>query len=174
MAQPEYVPTLPADQQRVSERLPAPGSWRADRPAEVVQRGGQPLGKRFGVIGPDQGYALRLARFFEDKLVLTAGEHQGDAVAGCVCIATKRAAILGRAPVIYDLEVGFAVWGYLLEAPAALVAYRKPLFAECAHHYEQQRAIADQVPESTLRLAPAEVRARVATEWKAFLSGSFS
>ncbi|HWW52206.1 MAG TPA: hypothetical protein VNY84_00445 [Acidimicrobiales bacterium] len=170
MAQPEYVPTLPADQTRVSERLPVPASWRADRPAEVVQRGGQPLGKRFGVIGPDQGYAIKLAHLFEDKLVLTTGEHRADVVAGGVCVATKRAAILGRAPVIYDLEVGFAAWGYLTQAPADLLAYRKPLFAECAHHYEQQRAIADQVPESTLRLAPADVRARVgAGGWKALL-----
>src|SRR5258708_3438600 len=161
MAQPEFVPTLPADQTRVSERLPVPGSWRADRPGEVVSHGGQPLGKRFGVIGPDQGYALKLAHLLEDKLVLTAGEHKADVVAGCVCVATKRAAVLGRAPVIYDLEVGFALWGFLTEAPADLVAYRKALFAECAHHYEQQRAIADQVPESTLRLGPAEVRSRL-------------
>jgi hypothetical protein len=166
MAQPEFVPTLPSEQIRVSERLPVPDSWRADRPAEVVVHGGQPLGKRFGVIGPDQGYALKLAHFFEDKLVLTDGEHKADVVAGCVAVATKRAGVLGRAPVIYDLEVGFAVWAYLTQAPAELVAYRKPLFAESAHHYERQRAIADQVPESTLRLSPAEVRA---ADWKSLL-----
>jgi hypothetical protein len=170
MAQPEYVPTLPADETRVRERLPVPDSWRPNRPGEVVQRGGQPLGKRFGVIGPDQGYALKLVHFFEDKLILTEGQHKADVCAGCVAVATKRAAVLGRAPVIYDLEVAFTGWGYLSKAPDELVAYRKPLFAECAHHYEQQRAIADQVPESTLRLSPADVKARFAAgEWKALL-----
>jgi len=166
MAQPEYVPTLPADQRRVSERLPVPHSWRPHRPGEVVQQGGQPVGDKFGVIGPDQGYALKLAHLFEDKLVLTEGEHKADVLAGGTCVATKRAAIFGRAPVVYDLDVAFTVWGYLSAAKDEVVAYRKTLFAECAHHYEQQRAIADHVPESTLRLSPAEVRG---SNWKALL-----
>ena len=170
MAQPEYVPTWPAEQARVTERLPVPESWLPNRPAEVVQHGAQPSGPSFGSMGPDQGYALKLAHLFDDRLVLAPGEHRVDASSGCVGVATKRASVFGRAPVVFDLEVAFTLWGLLAEPPPELVSYRKPMFAECAHHYEQQRAIADQVPEATLRLSPADVKTRFAAgEWKALL-----
>jgi hypothetical protein len=169
MAQPEFVPT-PAVKTAGRERLPTPLSWRADRPAETVHDGGQPVGPLFGVAGPDQGYALKLARLWQDKLVLTPGEHREDAVTGCLGVATKRASLFGRAPVTYDLEIAFTIWGFLGEASAELVAYRQPFFAGCAHHYESQRGIVDQVPEATLRLLPAEVKTRAATgAWKALL-----
>jgi hypothetical protein len=169
MAQPEYVPT-PAGIAAGRERLPTPLSWRADRPAEVVHEGGQPVGPLFGVAGPDQGYALKLARLWEEQLVLAPGEHREDAVAGCLGVATKRASLFGRAPVTYDLEVAYTVWGFLEVAPADLVAARGPRFAGCAHHYEAQRAIVDQVPVATLRLSPADVKTRVASgDWKSLL-----
>jgi hypothetical protein len=161
MAQPEYVPSAPKDRLRVAGRLPTPHGWHADRPAEVVQRGGQPSGARFGVAGTDQGYALKLAHLMEDRLVLAPGEHKEDAIAGCSAVALKRAALFGRAPVIYDLELAFALYGFLEGAPADLVAYRQPLFESCAHDYNAVRDLADRVPEATLRLSPAEVRAQL-------------
>src|SRR5439155_31489 len=85
----------------VLEPIHPPGHWKADRPADL--RGGQPRGPMFGDPGPDQGYALVLARRFEDRLQLTEGEHREDVVAGCVGVANKRSSLLGRAPVIYDL-----------------------------------------------------------------------
>jgi hypothetical protein len=170
VAQPEYVPAAPKDRHRVSERLPTPASWHATRPGEVVQLGGQPTGPRFGVAGPDQGYALKLARLWEDKLVLAPGEHLGDAKAGCVAVALKRAGTLGRAPVTFDLELAFAVYGFLEGAPADLVAFRQPLFRSCAHDYNQVRDLVDRVPEQTLRLTPAEVRRRLANGgWRVLL-----
>jgi hypothetical protein len=170
MAAPEYVPTATSDRLRVSERLPTPEAWRADRPGEVVHDGGQPVGDGFGTPGPDQGYALKLARLWEPKLVLSPGEKIDDVMAGCTAVALRRAGLLGRAPVIYDLEVAFAGWGFLTSAGADLVAFRKPLFEGAAHDYQVQRPVADQVPETTLRLAPAEVRERLGNgEWRALL-----
>jgi hypothetical protein len=168
MAQPEYVPADPKT--RVSERLPTPLAWKADRPGEVVHHGGQPTGDRFGTAGPDQGYALKLARRWEDKLVMAPGEHREDAVVGCVAVALKRAALFMRAPVTYDLEAAFALYGYLADAPADLVAFRQPRFESCAHDYNQVRDIVDGVPEPTLRLTPADVTSGVASGgWKALL-----
>jgi hypothetical protein len=55
-------------------------------------------------------------------------------------------------------------------APAGLVGFRKPLFQAAAHHYWDQREIADVVPEETLRLTPAEVRERVGSgAWESLL-----
>ncbi len=168
MAQPEYVPLSPADRVRPAERLPVPDSWRQDRPAEITTPGA-PTGRRFGTPGPDQGYALKLAERFEERLELGPGEHAEDAVAGCLGVALRRAALFGRAPVVHDLELAFTLWGFLGGAPAELVEVRMPLFQGVSHDYDRQREIAERVAESTLRLTPAAVRERLA-EWRAFIN----
>jgi hypothetical protein len=169
MAQPEYVPIDADDRVRPVERLPVPDRWLQDRPAEIM--GNEvPRGKRFGSPGPDQGYALKLAREFHGKLKVGEGESEEDAVAGCLGVALKRASLFGRAPVIYDLELAFAIWGFLDDgAPAELVALRKDLFQASAHDYGDQRQIVDHVPESTLRMKPADVRGKL-TDWRSLLS----
>jgi hypothetical protein len=123
----------------------------------------------FGNQGPDQGYALVLAERFHGRLLLTENEDEHDVVAGCLGVGLARASLFGRAPVIHDLELAFGLWGYLDTAPDDLVAFRKPLFAGASHHYWDQRAIADLVPESTLRLTPAEVRRRLG-EWRSLIN----
>jgi hypothetical protein len=161
VAQPEFVPVAEVDEVRAGEKLPPADRWLASRAGEVV---GNPMpeGDGFGSQGPDQGYALFLAKRFADKLELVEGEHKADVLAGGLGVATKRASIFGRGPVIYDLEVAFTVWGYLGGASTAVVQKRVGLFAEAAHHYWKRRAIADAVPESTLRMTPALVKAAMA------------
>jgi len=158
MAQPEFVPIKEADRVRPSEDVPPAKRWLATRAGETV---GTPMpeGDGFGNQGPDQGYALFLAKRFTDRLELVEGEHKADVVAGCLGVATKRASIFRRGPVVYDWEVAFTVWGYLGGAPTAVVQKRVGLFAEAGHHYWKRRAIADAVPESTLRMTPQMVKA---------------
>ena len=161
MAAPDYVPneTSVADRHYVSPPW-RPQPWLADRPGELTE--GQPMGAGLGVPGPDQGYALRLARRFEPQLLLAPGEHVADAIAGCVGVALKRAALFGRAPVAADLEVAFRVFGFLPPAPdGVLVAWRKELFAGVSHphHYAEARHLVDLVPEAALRMPPSEVEA---------------
>ena len=165
MAAPDHVPneTAVADRHYVSPpRRPQP--WVADRPAELTE--GQPTGAGLGVPGPDQGYALLLARRFESHLLLGHGENAADAIAGCVGVALKRAASFGRAPVAADLEVAFRVFGFLPPAPdESLVAWRKELFAGVSHphHYAEARHLVGLVPESVLRMPPSEVEAACAS-----------
>ena len=71
-----------------SRRRGGPESWLPERPGEMVDEG-QPRGDRLGHQGPDQGYALPLARRFEGKLTLTPGEHEKDALAGAVAVALE-------------------------------------------------------------------------------------
>jgi hypothetical protein len=171
MAAPEYVPR-PADEvARVYGSPPwRPESWTADRPGDLRTR--QPVGDRLGRPGPDQGYVLRLARQFEGTLVLADGEHEVDAIAGCVGVALKRASLFGRAPVVHDLTIAFTVWGFLSEAPDDLVALRRPLFAEVAnpHHYEEARLVVDLVDEATLRQSPDEVRDQASGDWRSLIA----
>jgi hypothetical protein len=168
VTQPSFVPIIEADQVRPAYRLQVPGIWTQSRPSEV--RGPtRPAGKKRGNPGPDQGFALKLARRFEDRLVLAEGEVAEDAVAGCTAVAMRRCASFGRAPAVYDLAFGFALWGFLGAAPNDLVAARGPLFRSAAHHYTAQRAIADCVAEEALRLTPDAVASQLG-EWRTWLS----
>lgn len=170
MAQPEFVPASTDDVVRDIEQLPPPDEWKPERPGELP-RLRPPLGDGFGKPGPDQGYGLKLARRFTDRLQLAAGEHAADAIAGCLGVGLRRAALFGRAPVIHDFELAFSVWGFLGGAPADLVEFRKQLFREAAHHYWDQREICDAVPEATLRMRPADVRGRLAS-WRELLTAA--
>jgi hypothetical protein len=159
MTQPSFVPITEADQVRPARRLQVPGPWHADRPAELI--GPQPpFGRGRGTPGPDQGYALRLARRFEERLVLTEGEHAADVLVGAALLAATRSALFGRAPTIYDLRVAFELFGFLGPAPPPLVEMRRRRFSGAAEHYPAQRALVDGVPMDTLRLDPDEVAAR--------------
>lgn len=173
MAAPEYVPTNVSDEPRSYKSPPwRTADWRADRPAEVVDTG-QPRGHRLGSPGPDQGYVWKLVGLFDGRLVLTAGERREDVVAGCVGVALKRASLFGRAPVVHDLTVAFTAWGFLdPNPPADLVALRRTMFEGVAsgHHYPEQRAVVDAVPEATLRVSPDEIGSRHTAEWRALLS----
>jgi hypothetical protein len=171
VAAPRYVPTTAINDTRLYSSSPRrPDGWRQDRPAELLT--GQPRGERLGSPGPDQGFALTIAEGFRGRLSLRPGEHEGDAIAGGLTVALKRASLFGRAPVIHDLTIAFTLFGFLdEEAPDDLVGLRRTLFEEVAHphHYVEQRAIADRVPEATLRLTPAEVSRRHGEDWRGLL-----
>ena len=168
MAQPDYVPVTPADRVRQTERIPPARRWVLSRPGELPGLQ-QPKGESFGSPGPDQGYALMLARRFADKLRLQPGERSEDVVGGAVAVALKRASLFGRAPVVYDLELAYGLFGFLSDAPPAeLVTFRKRLFESAAHDYWEQREIADLVGDDTLRLTPADVQSRL-SEWRSLI-----
>jgi hypothetical protein len=62
------------------------------------------------------------------------------------------------------------MWGWLDPAPPAeLLAARRAAFAgvaNTAHHYEQGRALVDQVPEATLRMTPQQVSTAYPGRWR--------
>lgn len=167
MAAPDYVPVSGADRVRAAERLPPAVAWVAVRPGEFPGLR-PPRGDSFGSPGPDQGYGIKLARRFADRLQLEEGEYADDAIAGALVVGLKRAALFGRAPVIYDFEFAYRLFGLLGDAPADLVEFRRSVFAEASHDYFRQRNVADRVPEDTLRLAPAAVAERL-SDWKSLL-----
>ncbi|MDQ3569019.1 MAG: hypothetical protein M3396_00030 [Actinomycetota bacterium] len=169
MAQPDYVPLSSVDRVRPSARLPPPRRWFQDRPAEVGKPG-QPMGGRFGVPGPDQGYGMLMAEQFEDRLELAEGERAEDAISGCVGVGLRRAALYGRAPTKADMELAFTVWGFLGDAPAELVELRKPFFQGAAKAYLDLRAIVDRVAESALRLSPAQARELLISDWRSLFT----
>ena len=164
MTQPSFVPIVEADQVRPAYRLQVPSIWTQSRPSEL-RGASQPTGFQFGNPGPDQGFALKLARRFEDRLGLAEGESVEDAIAGCTAVAMRRCARFGRAPSVYDVSFAFTLWGFLGGAPDDLIAARIPLFRSAAHHYKAQRAIADSVTPEALRLTPEAVAERL-DQWR--------
>jgi hypothetical protein len=168
MGAPQYVPNTLNDQPRRGLDIPPPDGWKSDRPGELTGVG-QPVGRQLGRPGPDQGFALRLVRQFEDRLQVVTPESKADAISGCLGVALARASLFGRAPVVHDLELAFRVWGFLGDAPEELVRLRRTLFEGASHHYDDQRAIADAVPEATLRLSHGEVARRFPSEWRELL-----
>ncbi len=167
MAQPDFVPLNSANKVRAPETLPVPQRWTPDRPGELTGMR-PPEGDRFGTAGPDQGYGLKLARSLVHRLQLEPGEHAEDVVAGAMAIGTKRAALFGRGPVVYDFELAYTLFGFLGRTTPEMVQYRRELFDGAHHHYWRQRLIADLVPDKTLRLTPAQVADQL-SEWKLLL-----
>jgi hypothetical protein len=167
VTQPDQVPLVASDRVRPSALLPPPRPWRMERPSEPLDLEA-PTGPRFGLAGPDLGYGLKLARRLAPKLILEAGEHLEDVVAGGFACGCRRAATFGRAPVIYDMEWAFGLWGFLDPAPADLVAWRQPRFRGAAEDYWDQRQIVDAVAPEALRLTPAQAREAI-SHWKDYL-----
>jgi hypothetical protein len=160
MTQPTFVPISEADQVRPARHLHVPGPWTTSRPAELTVPTAH-RGRSVGTPGPDAGFALRLAGRFSHELRLSEGETEHDAQLGCALIAARRAALFGRAPSIYDVQLALALWGFLVDAPEDLIAARRKAFSSVAHDYAAQRALVDAIPEDWLRLTPAEAQARL-------------
>ena len=168
MSAPSFVPTDPTEQVRRYHSPPRrPDSWRAERSSDLSGVG-QPTGDLLGSIGPDQGYALKLARHFDGRLHLGRVQHD-DAIAGCLAVAMKRNSLFGRGPVIHDITVAFTVFGFLdPDPPVELVELRERLFAEVrsSHHYAERRAIADMVPAEVLRRPHDATIDSYRTDWR--------
>ena len=164
MTQPTFVPIAEADQVRPARHLHVPGSWTTSRPAELRTPRVEP-GRAEGTPGPDSGFALRLANRSEHDLVLGEGESAHDAVLGVALIASKRAAIFGRAPSVYDVRHALSLWCFLdHDAPDALRRARRTAFSALSHDYVAQRQLVDAVPEEVLRLSPDDAHGRGAAD----------
>jgi len=168
MAAPKFAPVSPVDEPRSYDSPDVvPAAWMPDRPAEIT--GFQPEGDRLGFQGPDQGFALKIANGFRERLHLQPGEHAADAIRGCLGVALRRASMFSRAPVVHDLTIAFTIWGFLdATPPAELVAVRRRMFEgvdNVLHHYAEGREIVDVVPEATLRMTPQQVAAAYPERW---------
>lgn len=170
MSQPQNVPLDPVASSHYASPPRRNRVWNADRPGDVFPDG-QPHGELIGSQGPDQGFAIKLAKSLRDQLHLTEGENEADVVAGCVAVALKRASAFGRAPTVHDVRCAYSIFGYLNASPdPELVAVRKQLFEEVAHphHYAERRSIVDAVPIDFLRQPHVRVLESV-SDWRSIL-----
>jgi hypothetical protein len=170
MAVDPYVPTRQEDAPRRSVAIPPAQGWRAVRPGDIdpeVRSG--PKGVLFGTPGPDSGYALTLAKRFRDQITAVAPETVHDAEVVGAQVAMRRGGLFGRAPVWTDLEHGFTLFGWLGDAPADLVEWRRFAAAGVGHDYARRTVLVEQIPEWVVRQRPDQIRDRVATDWRHLL-----
>jgi hypothetical protein len=168
MAAPKFAPAGARESQHYESPDVVPPAWLPDRPGAVD--GLQPTGPLLGDQGPDQGYALTLARRMTPRIELQGRERLDDAIRGCLGIALRRASLFGRAPVVYDVELAFTVWGFFDERPPDELIERRPQLFEGVgnvnHHYAEARRIADLVPEATLRMTHQQAAAAYPERWR--------
>lgn len=168
MAAPKSAPAGLRETRHYSSPDVVPDGWNPERPGVV--EGLQPVGPRLGAQGPDQGFALTIARRLAPKVHLQGLERLDDAIRGCVGIALRRASLFSRAPVVHDLTIAFTIWGWFdPDPPADLIGRRPQLFegvGDVGHHYAEGRKIADLVPESTLRMTPEQARDAYPARWR--------
>jgi len=168
MAAPKSAPAGESESRYYSSPAAVPSSWNPERPGIV--EGLQPVGPRLGAQGPDQGFALTIAKRLAPKLHLKGRERLDDAIRGCVGIALRRASLFSRAPIVHDVTLAFTIWGFFDENPPDDLIGRRPQLFEGVgnvnHHYAEGRAIADLVPESTLRLSPEQAAEGYPARWK--------
>ena len=168
MAAPKSAPAGAEESRYYSSPDVVPSSWDPDRPGVV--EGLQPVGAGMGSQGPDQGFALTIAKRLAPKLHLQGRERLDDAVRGCVGIALRRASLFSRAPVVHDVTLAFTIWGFFDEHPPEDLVGRRPTLFEGVgdvnHHYAEGRVIADLVPEATLRLTPEQAAAAYPARWR--------
>jgi hypothetical protein len=170
MAVDPYVPTRPEDAPRRSVAIPPAQGWRAVRPGDLEPAAGPGRGNGvlFGTPGPDSGYALTLAKRFHDRIAVVAPETVHDAETVAAGVAMRRGGLFGRAPMSSDVEVGLAIFGWLGDAPADLVEWRRLAVAGIGHDYPRRTTLVEAIPDAVIRQTADKVRDGLA-DWRQLL-----
>jgi hypothetical protein len=169
MAVDPYVPTRPEDAPRRSVAIPPASGWRAIRPGDIDPAvGSGRKGVLFGTPGPDSGYALTLAERFHDQISVKPPETVHDAEELAAQVAMRRGGIFGRAPVLADVELGFTLFGWLGDAPADLVEWRRLAVVRVGHDYARRVGLVEAIPEWVMRQRSDQIRERIA-DWRHLL-----
>ena len=117
MTQPTFVPITEADQVRPARHLHVPEAWTTSRPAELRTPTAPERSQHRHPRSPTPGSRCAWPGASRTDLKLTEGETEHDVLLGSALIAARRAALFGRGPSIYDVQVALALWGFLVDSP---------------------------------------------------------
>ena len=119
MGQQPNLEITEAQRPRSTLETPPARGWRPTKPGVITRPDEVPQGGSFGQAGPDAGWALRLLARAE------LPDEDPDLKAVLAALMTARAAALGRAPVMEDLEVALVLCGYGFEANQDVIERRE-------------------------------------------------
>ena len=134
---------------------PAPGPprrWSPDRPGDIESPDDVPWGGAYGTVGPDAGYALKLAASLRPTTV--DGRAAADIEAVAAAIAAARASLRGRAPSSADVVVAYTLLGHddVLDEPIAAAVQEgwATAITGAARRVDVVRAVVASIPPDLL------------------------
>lgn len=152
MAQQPNVAITDAERPRAILQPGVAVKWRADKPGMPTGPNSVLGGGYYGTIGPDHGYGLKLVNNAE------LPEDDPDLRKVLAGLVMARAAALGRAPVMEDLEVALVLCGYDEDAPEDIVERRMRWLEASAHEQRPGATAVAEVDQSTLVMKPDRLR----------------
>lgn len=152
MGQQPNIEHTEAERPRPVPQPPPPRRWRPTKPGLITSPEETPSGGTFATTGPDAGWALRLlagADLPDDDPRLRS------VLAG---LMTARAAALGRAPVLEDLEAGLVLCGYGYGATPEILERRERWLAATAHELRPGATAVAEVDRVLIKSKPEQIR----------------
>lgn len=137
----------------------APARWspeRPDRPGMITAPDQMSPGGLFGRPGPDTGWAYRITRQSD----LTAEEMRAEEVV--VTLMSARASMLGRAPMLEDLDVARILLGYVENASGSVVERRCRWLKKSRHESVPGAGAVEEIGEELLALSPRALQSAMA------------
>ena len=106
-----------------------------------------------GTHAPGEGFALTIAHRQVGKLRFAHEHDRHDVESGIALVAAKRASLVGRGPILSDVQMALDVFD--LRSVEVIDHERCRGFAGLAHSYAKQRRFVDAISDATLvSLAP--------------------
>jgi hypothetical protein len=105
-------------------------------------------GANYGTSAPGEGFALTIAHREVAKLVFAHEHDRHDVETGVALVAAKRASLVGRGPILGDVQAALDIFG--LRDTEVVDHERCRSFAGLAHSYVLQRRFVDAVSATTL------------------------
>ncbi len=170
MATPRFVPSAPLGHpihREAFDRIPV-----ARRHEPSRGQGRRPVvGPGFGLPCPDAGYALFLAAHSVEHLVLEFGDGRDDAKCAIATIAMRRAGMLGRAPLLQDVEIGRTLLAYEQPTDVDFARWRAGWIRGIAHDDDLRQRLADAALPTAALSPPLDADA--VSGWRADLRQRF-
>lgn len=152
MAQQPNVEITAAERPRA---VPQPGvavNWRADKPGLPIGPTGVAGGGYYGTIGPDPGYGMKLVNNAD------LPDDDPDLRKVLTGLVLARAAALGRAPMMEDVEAALVLCGFDEDAPSDVVERRKRWLDAAPHDQRPGATAVKEVDKETLVMKPDRLR----------------
>lgn len=105
-------------------------------------------GAGHGTPAPGEGFALTIAHREVGKLMFAHEHDRHDVEVGIALVAAKRASIVGRGPILGDVQLALDL--FELRGVDVIDHERCRGFAGLAHSYSAQRHFVDAVSDATL------------------------
>lgn len=147
MSQPSFTPVPAAGEVRPVMATPTPEVGRVPKPG-LLRPTHLEAGPMLGTPAPDSGFALTIAHRVIGRRAFERDADRHDVELGVALVAAKRASLVGRGPVVGDVDAALGALG--LAGDGAVGASQSARFAGVAHNYVAQRELVDSVDAATL------------------------